>query len=274
VNNLALLAFSGASSDATIDESVVVSPADEVREALKREHSLRLSGLFRSSHFSLPVKPSASELTIESVLEIFDELAAQYRPAADFVAFDKILDQLVVNAAEQGEGADVESNFSLPQSPLKESRLPLAGAFTPSEDLLEIWRQNVEATLGQSRSAFGLSDRVASAEFGKALTSLVGALGQEFRYAGGPRQIILATDGRFEPLVQVELCERFLIVPDQSSNFLALLESEMHFFLSSGGLFSGGWGDVRLSEPRSMLFVLKERNVRSESGFVRAKELR
>src|SRR4029078_449427 len=61
--------------------------------------------------------------------------------------------------------------------------LALQGEFAPSSELVALWRENVETTLGRDRSQFAISDRDAAAEFSKSLTSLIGGLAQEYRYS-------------------------------------------------------------------------------------------
>jgi hypothetical protein len=154
------------------------------------------------------------------------------------------------------------------QPPLK-----LAGSFTPSEELLRAWRKNVETTLHKARTSY-VPDRVASEEFSKAITSVIGSIGQEKRYSEKRSRAIAAENGRFDPLIQVEICERFLIVPDQAARFLALLEREIYEFVSNGPAFAGAWGRLRAEQPRRLVFDLQQPNFRHENNFVRAKEVR
>lgn len=271
-------------SEAVTDEVPVVSPADEVREALIREHAIRVRGLFHRASLTAPVVLTANSGALASAFD--DHLTMNFYGGGDDIVeyyHAHILRNCLLTDFDLPDYRTVDQvliSWNLPDEQLSEDegtgdyRLPLAGDFTPSSDLLALWRENVEATVTQPRSAFGLSDLEASTEFSRALTSLIGSLGQEFRYAGGPRQKLLAADGRFDPLIQVELCERFLIVPDRSANFLNLLESEMFLYLSEGGRFSGGWGNIGLSKPRTMFFLLNGPRFQSEAGFIRAKELK
>jgi len=81
-------------------------------------------------------------------------------------------------------------------------------------------------------------------------------MAQEFRYSitSGVRQRVASDNGRFDPVVQVEICERFLIVPDQASRFLSLLEDEIYSYLRDGGKFAGAWGQINLINPRKIVF--------------------
>lgn len=153
--------------------------------------------------------------------------------------------------------------------------LPIQGGFTPSEKLVGIWRRNVEALAHESGAPFAkaLTDSEAAKEFSKALTLLIGSIGQELRYSESP-STVAASDGMFSSAIQLELCERFLIVPFHANEFLSLLYDEVLAFLKSGMTFSGGWGKLTISRPNKIAFELTAPNYIRNPGFERAKEVR
>jgi hypothetical protein len=117
--------------------------------------------------------------------------------------------------------------------------LPLEGTYSPSKALVEVW---VESVLALASDAGISVDKIAVAqdrveaqqEFAKTLLSLLGATAQRLRYRTGNSSTQITTGGNFTPSFQIQLCDRFFILPSKSSDFLIMLKTELVSALKSG----------------------------------------
>lgn len=153
--------------------------------------------------------------------------------------------------------------------------LPIDENFYPSKALLTIWQSSVVAMSQEAgvKDVAMPTDRDASREFVRLLKSLVASLGQQARYAETPTDRI-SKGGRFSLIFQMELCDRFMIVPDQSGEFLSLLHDELATALQNGMPINGAWGSVVLNERGDISYRLHPPEYVEANGFVRAKEIR
>jgi hypothetical protein len=154
--------------------------------------------------------------------------------------------------------------------------LPIRAEFSPSKRLLNLWQSCVLATsreAGVDRVSM-LTEREVEKEFVSIFRSLIGALGQEFRYAEGP-VAALAKGGVFSLLISNELCDRFLIGPYQTVEFLSLLLDELKAALRGGFEIRGAWGRIVIDETDQISFRLTAPEfISPPAGFVRAEEIR
>lgn len=58
--------------------------------------------------------------------------------------------------------------------------------------------------------------------------------------------VTLIDSGRFNPLAQVAICDRTMIVPDRSKEFLDVLADDLSQHLLAGGSISGDWGSLSI----------------------------
>jgi hypothetical protein len=150
--------------------------------------------------------------------------------------------------------------------------LPISTSFTPSDELIQSWKENA-SSYGNREAIMSAKSSEASAEFSRMLKRLIAAFAQEMRYAGARNVVVADQYGDFDANLQLEISERFLLLPQKSTSFFSLL----HRDLMSGGedeIFSGGWGSfVRKSDNR-LLLELNRQNTVKRAGFVKAQETR
>jgi hypothetical protein len=152
--------------------------------------------------------------------------------------------------------------------------LPIDAEFRASKELLKIWQSSISA-MTREAGLEGIAmptEREAGKEFAKLLRALIGSVAQQSRYSGAPAALI-SKGGRFSVPFQIELCDRFMIIPDQSGEFLSLLHSELSRALQNGLEIKGAWGSV-VNQGGDIAFRLTPPSFETVPGFVRAKEIR
>jgi hypothetical protein len=164
-----------------------------------------------------------------------------------------------------------------PSSPKPQLLLPLRGDFAPSKGLTDFWVRGVralakEANVPESSLALAASDTEIQQEFTKMLFSLLGTVAQQLRY-GDRESVDITKDGRFMVRYQIQLCDRFLIVPDEADKFLSLLRQEMVTAISNGSRIGGAWGRIALHRSGELRYVLAPPNMASDPAFVRSEEV-
>jgi hypothetical protein len=243
-------------------EEQTVSPVDACYQALTEIEGqfLNQQNFLRLAHARFGERPHAEFFAMGPVISSLSSYNTHLAAWRDEV------DVLLATAILPSERAI----FGEPQLVL-----PIHGGFTPSEKLVNLWRLNVESLARDSgvRFAKALSDSEAAKEFSKTLTLLIGSIGQELRYSESP-STIAASNGMFSSTMQLELCERFLILPFHAHEFLTLLYGEILDFLKSGTTFSGGWGKLTIPRPNEIAFQLTAPNYINDPDFERAKEVR
>ncbi len=159
-----------------------------------------------------------------------------------------------------------------------QENLPLKGTFSPSKALVEIWIESVLALASEAGvSAVGIAvarDRVeAQQEFAKTLLSLLGAAAQRLRYRTKNSNMHITAGDSFTPSFQIQLCDRFFILPSRSSEFLTMLKEELVSALKSGTIIAGAWGAVQLGAAGDLVYVLKQKNFVVDPSFVESEEV-
>lgn len=149
--------------------------------------------------------------------------------------------------------------------------LPILGGFTPSIELIKSWKENA-SSFGDREIIARAKAAEASAEFSRMLKRLLGAFAQEKRYSGLKDALVADAAGEFDTSFQLEISERFLLVPQKSASFFSLLYRDL---LKCGDqIYSGGWGSfIRTPDHRLVLELLPPNGIKRE-GFVKAQEIR
>jgi hypothetical protein len=168
--------------------------------------------------------------------------------------------------------------FALEENqPTEQLQFALEGGFAPSKKLTDFWVRGVTALATQAgASASGLAlastDTEIQQEFTKMLTSLFGTTGQQLRYEPG-RDADITRGKRFLLPYQIQLVDRFFIIPDETAEFLQLLRSEMVFAISNGARIEGGWGAVQVNRASDLYYDLEPPNTISDPSFVPSQEV-
>jgi hypothetical protein len=115
-------------------------------------------------------------------------------------------------------------------------------------------------------------DFEAAQEFSKTLSALLGTIAQQLRYES-PSDTMLTRQQRFTASYQIQLCDAFLIIPDQAADFLRLLFSELSDAIRTGCTLSGDWGELRLSSAKELYFKLSPPDFVVDPGFVESEEV-
>lgn len=154
--------------------------------------------------------------------------------------------------------------------------LRLDGDFSPSHRLVEFWVRGVAsyrpANIGRTPTETGKVNPQIQAEFSKLLLSILGMVGQQRRYSR-ERSAPLTIGGRFSTLLQIEFCDRFQIVPDESRDFLRMLADELRSAVSDGARITGAWGSIVLDDSQDLTFMLQEAVFASADGFVKSEDV-
>ncbi|MGJ5195188.1 hypothetical protein [Bradyrhizobium sp. HKCCYLRH1030] len=149
--------------------------------------------------------------------------------------------------------------------------LSLSINFVPSEELIEVWRENV-SHFPNGQAISGAKVGQASAEFSKMFRRLIGAFAQEKRYSGIRRVIVANENGEFDLDFQLDVSERFLLVPQKSALFFNLLYRDLSNFDDS--IFAAGWGALVREPDKTLVLQLQPPNRIKREGFVKAREFR
>ena len=101
------------------------------------------------------------------------------------------------------------------------------------------------------------------------LKRLVGSIAQERRAAGISRMVIVDRNGDFDPDFQLDVSERFLLLPQKASQFFAMLHRD---FLAHPGrtIFSGAWGTMLIDGHNEIALDLNSPRQVVREGFVKA----
>jgi hypothetical protein len=149
----------------------------------------------------------------------------------------------------------------------------LGGDFSPSKKLTDIWIAGLIA-LGKEagRNTVATADFEVAQEFSHTLTSLFGTIGQQLRFQRSSDRAI-TKDTRFTPGYQIRICDAFLVIPDQASDFLDLLRSEISAALEVGCQISGAWGRIRSTPGGDLVFDLAPPSFASDPEFEESEEI-
>jgi hypothetical protein len=101
---------------------------------------------------------------------------------------------------------------------------------------------------------------------------LLGAFAQEKRYSGTRSAIIADQQGKFDTEFQLDISERFLLVPQMSAEFFALLYRDLLHY--KGGIYQEKWGKFVRTSDRKLMLELSPPNKVIREGFVKARETR
>jgi len=172
----------------------------------------------------------------------------------------------------------IYSQKSQPVLPLPDQlSLRLKGDFAPSRDLTAFWVRGVTA---HARQAAPSSSEVVPAptdleirqEFAKAFASLMGTIGQQLRYST-KRELYITVSGLFKLAYANQLCDRFLISPYETPQFLEMLRNELVSALSDGSKIEGAWGRICVDSSGELYYVLTPPRVVRDQSFIRAEEV-
>ena len=167
----------------------------------------------------------------------------------------QVAKQLVISARGQAE------QFSF----------DVTGGFVPSESLLNAWKD-----AASTYSIDGL-DRAkpaeASALFLHSFKRLVGAFAQEKRSLGQQCNVLIDETGLFNVDFQLDISDRFLLMPQRSSKFFDLLYRDL-LQSSSSIVVTGAWGELKREGDGKFVINLTPRNKVSSSDFVKARKVR
>lgn len=184
-----------------------------------------------------------------------------------------------VGAMTEGFGRLLHDTAVIPVSweaqvaPVGQLSLALRGTFAPSRPLTEFWVRGVTA-FAQRAQATPIEYTTGSLqeEFANSLTSLLGSMGQRVRY-GATRNHNFTEGGRFLLEYQVQLCDRFLVIPDEAAAFLQMLREELFSAVSNGCRIEGAWGRVTATADGDLRFALTPPNIVRDPDFVRSEEV-
>jgi hypothetical protein len=184
-----------------------------------------------------------------------------------------LITRMLLKKIETG-WADLSSQFLLASSEMKQvGQFELRGDFSPSKKLADIWVTGLIA-LGKEagRNTVATADFEVAQEFSHTLSSLFGTIGQQLRFQRST-DLAVTRDTRFTPGYQIMICDAFLIIPDQASEFLELLRSEISAALEVGCQISGGWGRIKSTPGGDLVFDLARPSFASDSEFEESEEI-
>ncbi len=147
--------------------------------------------------------------------------------------------------------------------------------FRASKELFHLYLQSVAYLRRSELSeevARATSDPAFETEFSETLVAFIASVAQELRYEG-KRSFELTHAGRWDAMMQIRICERFLVVPDLSEKFLAALLLDIKAFIKVGGQFCANWGKVILASSGDLLLQLEELKRDKPKEFKRAKRI-
>lgn len=154
-----------------------------------------------------------------------------------------------------------------------EYQLALSGSFSPSKKLTDIWTSSLSAMAKDVGKTIRVgADFEAAQEFSKTLNALLGTIAQQLRYES-PSDVSLTKGQRFTPAYQIQLCDAFLIVPDQAADFLGLLFAELSAAIRAGCTLNGDWGDLRVSAVGELYYRLSPPDFVVDRNFVESEEV-
>ena len=194
------------------------------------------------------------------------DIAELWRSRSD----DLFLESMVKADASLRERLQLIS-YDLGETTDAQLRLEIPGAFAPSSDLLACWRENASHFMDpQAISAVKTGE--ASAEFSRMLKRLVAAFAQEKRHAGARSATLADNRGDFDAYFQLDVSERFLLLPQRSGTFFSLLYRDLLNCHSE--IYAATWGGLNRKADGRLMLHLNPPERRRREGFVKAHETR
>jgi hypothetical protein len=162
------------------------------------------------------------------------------------------------------------------EAPENEQQLAffMPGSFAPSRELVEFWVRGVQALANLAHVSArpeALDPKLNDVQqlFARELRSLLATIAQQTRYSEKP-DVRITMDGRFVLKLQIQLCERFVIIPDETTQFLNLLTNELVTAIQGGAKIEGAWGYITVDQSLDLYYVLTPPHTREDSAFVRS----
>lgn len=200
---------------------------------------------------------------------------------------DVIFQQAVMRALEQLEVRTIVVSYDGEMVPHKEAvevseavdasedtqlALSLSINFVPSVELIDVWRESISHFVdGQAVAQAKVAQ--ASAEFSKMFRKMMGAFAQEKRYAEGEGAFLIANEsGEFDTAFQLDISERFLLVPQKSTSFFELLYRDL--IACDERIFTASWGAFFRKPDNTLILELLPPKKINRERFVKARELR
>jgi hypothetical protein len=155
--------------------------------------------------------------------------------------------------------------------------LGLGGDFSPSMRLVDIWIDSVtaianDASISSERIALPADKRLAQQEFAKSLKSLLAMIAQKLRHSK-PAGVAITKDGKFSASYEIQICDRFLILPSSSAEFLSLLKEELTSAFKGGAGVRGAWGNIAVNSQNELYFNLVPPQIVTDSEFIPSEEV-
>ena len=196
---------------------------------------------------------------------------ADFAAATHFLALDESQHTPYFIALEQSENQNPAAVAT------EQLAFPLGGDFSPSKELTSFWVRGVTAMAGRADpklapSAVAATDLEIQQEFARMLISLFGTTAQQLRYETKP-DLIISRRSRFELTYQIQLCDQFIIIPDEAQQFLSLLHEELVAALSSGVRITGAWGYVTVNRAGGLEYILAPPRRIVDDSFTRAERV-
>lgn len=162
--------------------------------------------------------------------------------------------------------------------PLSHLVLPLGGAFAPSRELVRFWIRGTTETLraaGKKEQADTLEQEPVNGtlqhEFGQLVTDTLSSFAHQLR-AEGRTDFRITVAGRFDLHVQHLICDRIVVVPDETTPFLEKLSAELRGAVRTGTAIRGRWGQIVSDESTDLSFILHPIERIRDPAFTRAVE--
>ena len=145
--------------------------------------------------------------------------------------------------------------------------LAINGSFSPSNMTLDIWRKSVEELKGAhiefDVNLKEINEDELKSQFQKSLSSLIARIAQGLRTYKSEIYYFFS-NGRFVPSFQIEICERFLIVPDYSAEFLRSLSNDIVQNIQAGATIQGSWGFLEVIGSTSIRLNLRPKTKKTD----------
>jgi hypothetical protein len=96
---------------------------------------------------------------------------------------------------------------------------------------------------------------------------------QEQRSTAAEKKFNLFEANSFLPMMQIRVCDTFMLVPDLSHDFLNALFRDLRQFFLKGGEMKGSWGMLQLQDGNVLELKLDKLQVESVGKFKRAQRI-
>lgn len=196
--------------------------------------------------------------------------------ASDFDLISRLVSQNILRLLTQltlPTESDFVTDLQGVPEPSGQFALRIVGDFSPSKKLTDIWVSCLSALGNEAgRKVHVAEDSEIAQEFSKILSSLLGTIAQQLRYES-PSDTLVTRQQRFTAYYQIQLCDAFLIIPDQAAEFLGLLYTELSNFLRADGTLSGDWGELRISSAKELFFKLSPPDFVVDPAFEESEEI-